>query len=94
LFSVDQKGKFSDTIRDLLSPDINRDLEEIRNKAHEKIEKSQLQNKKRYNLQRKIAYKYKAGDYVKIRNIETIPGINKKLLPKFKALYCQKGSRL
>jgi len=39
----------------LLNPDMNHDLEEIRNKAHEKIEKSQLQNEKRYNLRRKIA---------------------------------------
>jgi len=90
LFGVDQKGKCSDTIRNLLNPDVNRDLEEIRNKAHEKIEKSQLQNKKQYNLRRKIAREYKVGDYVEIRNIETTPHVNKKLLPKFKGSYVVK----
>jgi len=63
LFGVDQKGQFSDTIRDLLNPDMNRDLEKIRNKAHEKIEKSQLQNEKWYNLRRKTAHEYEVGDW-------------------------------
>jgi len=71
LFDVDQKEKFSDTIRDLLNPDMNRDLEEIRNKTHEKIEKSRLQNEKRYNLRKKNAHEDKVDDYVEIRNIET-----------------------
>jgi len=90
LFGVDQKGKSSDTIQDLLNPNVNRDLEELRNNAHKKIEKSQLQNEKRYNLRRKAAREYKIGDYVEIRNVETTSGVNKKLLPKFKGPYIVK----
>lgn len=68
--------------------DDNRDLEQIRNKAHTNIEKSQLENEKKYNLRRRS---YKVGDYyVEIRNIDTTSGINKKLMPKFKGSYVVK----
>lgn len=50
----------------------------------------QSENEKRYNLRRKVAREYKIGDYVEIRNIETTPGINKKLLPKYKGSYVVK----
>jgi len=43
-------------------------------------------------LQRKIAHEYKVGDYVEIQNIEITPGVNKKLLPKFKRPYIVKKS--
>ncbi|XP_018377468.1 PREDICTED: LOW QUALITY PROTEIN: uncharacterized protein K02A2.6-like [Trachymyrmex cornetzi] len=87
LFGVEQKGVTCDSLRDLLSTDTERDLEQIRNKAHVNIEKSQLENTKRYNLRRKPAREYKVGDYVEIRNVQTTPGVNKKLLPKFKGPY-------
>jgi len=77
LFGIDQKRKFSDTIWDLLNTNMNRNLKEIRNKAHEKIEKSQLQNEKRYNLRRKTEREYEVGNYVEIRNIETTPSKQK-----------------
>nr|XP_012225735.1 PREDICTED: uncharacterized protein LOC105674166 [Linepithema humile] len=91
LFGVDQKGKANDSLREILNPDVNRDLEEIRNHASANIEALQLQNEKRYNLRRKAAREYKVGDYIEIRNIETTPGINKKLLPKFKGPYIVKA---
>ncbi|KYQ53657.1 hypothetical protein ALC60_03954, partial [Trachymyrmex zeteki] len=44
-------------------------------------------NEQRYNLRRKAARLYEVGDYVEIRNVEATPGVNKKLLPKFKGPY-------
>lgn len=38
-------------------------------------------------MRRKPAREYKIGDYVEIRNVQTTPGVNKKLLPKFKGPY-------
>ncbi|XP_011706055.1 PREDICTED: uncharacterized protein LOC105461256, partial [Wasmannia auropunctata] len=90
LFGVEQKGIICDSIREVLHADMDRDLEQIRDKAHTSIEKLQLENAKKYNLRRKPARDYKIGDYVEIRNIETTPGINKKLLPKFKGPYIVK----
>ncbi|XP_018395908.1 PREDICTED: uncharacterized protein LOC108774330 [Cyphomyrmex costatus] len=91
LFGVDQKGKVNDSLRSILDSDVDRNLEEIRDRAVEKNEKVQAQNECRYNLRRKSAREYKVGDYVEIRNVETTPGINKKLIPKFKGPYVIKA---
>lgn len=92
LFGVEQRGNINDVLREMLDEnvDFERNLEEIRSRASENIEKSQKDNANRYNLRRKAAREYKVGDYVEIRNVETTPGINKKLLPKFKGPYVVK----
>ncbi|XP_011859156.1 PREDICTED: uncharacterized protein K02A2.6-like [Vollenhovia emeryi] len=87
LFGIEQRGESNDIVRDVLRTAIDRDLEQMRKKAHTNIKESQLENAKRYNLRRKPAREYKVGDYVEVRNIKTTPGVNKKLLPKFKGPY-------
>ncbi|EFN68705.1 hypothetical protein EAG_08099, partial [Camponotus floridanus] len=63
------------------------DLELMRDKAQANIDEAQSKNETRYNLRRRPTRGYNVGDYVEIRNIETTPGINKKLIPKFKGPY-------
>jgi len=89
LFGVEQRGVTNDLLREILNEetDLERDLEQLRNNAYVSIEKIQSENTERYNLRRKLPHEYNVGDYVEIRNIETTPGINKKLLPKFKGPY-------
>ncbi|XP_011049342.1 PREDICTED: uncharacterized protein LOC105143056 isoform X1 [Acromyrmex echinatior] len=91
MFRVTQKGKTNDMLRKMFESDVDRDLKEIRDRASVSIEELQSKNEQRYNLRRKAARPYKIGDYVEIRNIETISGINKKLLPTFKGPYVIKA---
>jgi len=51
-------------------------------------------DEKGFNLRRKTAREYKVGNYVEILNIETTPGVNKKLLLKFKGSYVVKMSSI
>lgn len=65
----------------------DRDLETSRRKAAENMKKASESNEKYYNLRHKQPTKYKVGDLVLIRNVDTTPGLNKKLLPKFRGPY-------
>ncbi|XP_011859226.1 PREDICTED: uncharacterized protein LOC105556735 [Vollenhovia emeryi] len=89
LFGVEQRGKPNDVLREFLNNNVDheRDLEAMRDRAHVNIEDSQQRSTERYNLRRRTAREYGVGDYVDIRNVETMPGINKKLIPKFKGPY-------
>lgn len=89
LFGVEQRGKPNDLLRDLVEIDVNteRDLDRLRHDAKVEINKCQERSAARYNLRRKAAHKYKAGDYVEIKNVETAIGTSKKLIPKFKGPY-------
>jgi len=82
----------NDSVWNVLNTVVNRNLEQIRNRAYTNIKDSQNENARRYNLQRKNEYKttheYKI-DYVEIRNVETMLSINKKL-PKFEEPYVVK----
>jgi len=86
---MEQHGKCPDKIREFLDPisDSDRDFLAIRSDAFKAIAKLQNENEKSFNAKRKAPIIYKEGDYVVVRNIDTTPGINKKLIPKFKGPY-------
>ncbi|XP_055910752.1 uncharacterized protein LOC129945117 [Eupeodes corollae] len=90
LFGRDQKGKFCDKVKEFLVNNLGSDkinLDEIRKEAEEKNEKEQLKNKLYYDNRHKSPTEYKQGDYIMIKNIDTTPGTNKKLLAKFRGPY-------
>ncbi|CAG9830063.1 unnamed protein product [Diabrotica balteata] len=89
LFGRDQIGKIRDNLREALQ-DIDkeeRDLEMIRTKAETQIIKAQNVNEQYYNKKHKEAQKFKVGQYVMISNVDTTPGVAKKLIPKFRGPY-------
>jgi len=90
LFGIEQRGKIVDAIREYVEINVNandRDLIRLRERAAEKIEKSQKYTKEYFDRRRKRARIYKEGDYVMIKNIETGKGISRKIIPEFKGPY-------
>ncbi|CAK9829692.1 Retrovirus-related Pol polyprotein from transposon 17.6 [Anthophora retusa] len=89
LFGMNQNGTMSDNLRTALNAhyDDVRDLPAARQVAAEEITKCQLANQRAYNKKHKRPTAYQVGDYVVIRNTDTTPGVNKKLIPKFKGPY-------
>ncbi|XP_036141245.1 uncharacterized protein LOC118645052 [Monomorium pharaonis] len=87
LFGIDQLGEINDNLRLELELEEERDLSALRNSAAEKLQKASEQMEKNYNSKRKPATKYQVGDYIMISNRDTTPGVNKKLIPKFKGPY-------
>lgn len=89
LFGVHQKGEVFDKIKEYLDCInlVNRDLIALRERASENIQKSQQYNKDYFDKLHKPPKVYKVGDYVMIRNVVTTPGINKKLLAKYRGPY-------
>ncbi|KRT82284.1 hypothetical protein AMK59_3213 [Oryctes borbonicus] len=90
LFGRDQLGKIQDNVRETLETIIqNQDgnLEEIRAKAEKRIVESQTKNEESYNKRRRAARRYDVGQHVMLSNIDTTPGVNKKLIPKYRGPY-------
>lgn len=89
LFGIDQLGSVNDSLLLILSEqacDV-RDLATLRESASQEIVKSQEASKKSYDQTHKPATIYRVGDYVMITNVDTTPGANKKLIPKYKGPY-------
>lgn len=81
LFGVDQRGKIIDELTEFLqekqSEGINRDIEEIRGRASEEIVKSQEKNMKYFAGRHRSPKIYNEGDFVVIRHMDTLAGMNK-----------------
>jgi len=55
-------------------------LPTMRQQASVAIDVLQKENCERYNKKHKILNSYKEDDYVMVRNVDNIPGVNKKFL--------------
>ncbi|CAH1713532.1 unnamed protein product [Aphis gossypii] len=90
LFGINQSGDVNDEIRLMLEKEINTsavNLDEVRTKAAERIDKAQEVNTAQYNSKRKTPTIYTIDDYVMITNVDVTVGHNKKLIPKFRGPY-------
>lgn len=85
LFGVSQRDQ--DELRMFLEPDYDRDLQKIRHDAQEQNLKVQDYNKQYFDKKTKPPYKYKNGDYIMLKNFDVTPGVNKKLIPKYRGPY-------
>lgn len=92
LFGIHQRGKVVDKVGEQLAEQANnnieRDIKVIREKATSAIEKVQQTNKTAYDSIHKKPRQYKINDFVMLANFDCTPGINKKLLPKYRGPYC------
>lgn len=87
---MDRRGVVVDTVREYLTNKNNecdRDLERLRERAAERIQRTQKYTKKYFDKKRKPARTYDVGDFVMIRNIDTKKGASHKITPKFKGPY-------
>lgn len=88
LFGITQRDPY-DSLRVYLE-NLNEDdfdLKELRDQAEQSNLKIQAYNKNYYDSKHKEPYKYSVGDFVMIRNFDSTPGVNKKLIPKYKGPY-------
>lgn len=87
LFGVEQRGKMVDELTEYIKAaytENQRDLNEIRTEGYDAIKKSQSENVKKFNKHHKPAKLFPVGDLVVLKNIDTTPGIHKKLMPKYR----------
>lgn len=92
LFGVRQRGLETDELTDYnldeqRVADQPRDLDAIRTKAEIAIQQSQRKNESQYAKRSVLPRKYVEGEYVVIRNVDTLVGQNKKLIPNYRGPY-------
>jgi len=64
-----------------------RDLDTVHDQAAARVCLSQQRQKRDYDRRHKAPRKYEEGDLIMIRNFDSTPGINKKLIPQFRGPY-------
>lgn len=90
LFGVRQRDKVIDNLSKYVQDGAGEersDLVEIRNRASDRILRSQAYNKEYADSKRKEANAYSVGDLVSIKNFDSTPGASRKLIPVFKGTY-------
>ena len=90
LFSIEQRGPILDEITEVLEDKNNqprKDLQTIRAEASTNIKKSQRNNEKQHVKHNRPAIEFEEGDFVVIKNKDSTPDSNKKLIAKFKGPY-------
>lgn len=92
LFGINQNGNINDNLRVLTEAAQIQEgnLSKIRSDASNHIEQLQSYNKQYYDKKHTKPTTYKVGDFVMITNHVVTPGVNRKLLPKFKGPYVVK----
>lgn len=92
LFGCEQYGFSDDELREYFQSYENLDVNRIQMRERAVVKNRELQeyNKDIYDKKHKKSRVYKAGDYVMVRNVITTPGVNRKLLPKYKGPYVVK----
>jgi sporulation protein YlmC with PRC-barrel domain len=90
LFGVKQKGNSVDSLKEnVIDPNNQtiRNLEEIRRNAQISQEKAQAYNNTYVKAKRKKPKVFAVGDYVVVKNFNSLQGASSKLIPKFKGPY-------
>jgi len=92
LFGIEQKRKTNDLLRDV---DVDRDLERIEIKRIQVLKSNKSRMRKDIIYGKKLRMNIiKVGNYVMIRNVETIPDM-KKIVAEIQSIYASvvKGSK-
>ncbi|KYN01995.1 hypothetical protein ALC62_07212 [Cyphomyrmex costatus] len=90
LFGVKQRDKLTDNLSECVQDEVGEkrsDFDEIRDRASDRILRSQAYNKEYTDNRRKEAHEYLVGDLVSIKNFDSTAGASRKLLPIFKGTY-------
>lgn len=91
LFGAEQRGEIIDELTEYLHANYSNDTEnlnDIRKEAKRAIEKSQLESQKYHKSNHSEAIKFKVGDLVVIKHVDTTIGKNKKFNIKYRGPYC------
>lgn len=91
MFGVNQRGKVIDGLTEYLAEknatEVGTNLEEIREAARKRIEKKQRYEETRRRKQCKGTRTFTVGENVVMKNVDTVIGSNKKLIPKYRGPY-------
>lgn len=91
LFGVEQKGRMIDGLTEFLAaqqmPDGPVPLSNLREAADAEIKKRQNYQENYRRRTSKPTRKFDVNEYVVIRNVDTVIGTNKKLIPKYRGPY-------